>query len=71
MSQQAQEIIVYSSPAQKAFWDCFYDNPEVFLWIVGIIIGIILLACIWEPFCNWFSRTFKSRPSNNRWDYHR
>ena len=68
---QTQEIIVYRSPVEKAWWDMVMNNPEVFLWIVGILIGIILLACVWEPFCNWFSRTFKSRPSDSRYDYHR
>ena len=67
---QAQEVIVYRSPAEKALWDCIADNPEVFLWIIGILIAIVIFSSVWTPICNWFSRTFNRR-SSNRWDYHR
>lgn len=43
----AQEIIVYHSPAQKAFWDMVMENPNATLIVCGVLVVLAFVFLWW------------------------
>lgn len=56
---QASEIIVYRSPAEKAFWDLM-SNASIWPIIVGSVVGIITVL-VTQSLINWIGRNVKNK----------